>query len=118
MGKSGSLLARFVSNSQFRITQTNRVCPRQLLDAALLAPAVPHAAGRPGRGARCASVAMSGAAVDFTKGDFPLKGASGVAWGNAGSADSNTRDADNLTLTESTWASLEMHAMQALPNLR
>ncbi|KAL8428164.1 hypothetical protein Efla_005507 [Eimeria flavescens] len=46
MGRFPRLVPRLINNFGFHLRQTNRVCPKQLLDAALLAPSLPPAAER------------------------------------------------------------------------
>ncbi|CDJ33578.1 uncharacterized protein EMH_0016660 [Eimeria mitis] len=124
MGKYALLFPRLVNNAQLRITQTAKVCPRQLLDAALLAPPLPSLAASgssplPGtqeapppsmKADSCLSAAAQWRPI-FPQ-TFPPN-----AHLHEGAAKESRVSEHQHAKAERTWEILEMHAVAALPSL-
>ncbi|XP_026192870.1 uncharacterized protein LOC34622836 [Cyclospora cayetanensis] len=117
MGKYSNLVSRLVSNSQLKITQTAKVCPKQLLDAALLAPVVPPHTYSSGRDQAAACLATSGASPSYKRRSLELIGHASEKRNDVGSTISGEPSTEAFTKATSIWATLETHAMLALPSL-
>ncbi|CDJ33021.1 uncharacterized protein EMH_0079420 [Eimeria mitis] len=124
MGKYALLFPRLVNNAQLRITQTAKVCPRQLLDAALLAPPLPSLAASGSsplpdtqeapppsmKADSCLSAAAQWRPI------FPQTFPSNAHLHEGAAKESRVSEHQHAK-AERTWEILEMHAVAALPSL-
>ncbi|CDI74178.1 hypothetical protein, conserved [Eimeria praecox] len=124
MGKYALLFPRLVNNAQLRITQTAKVCPRQLLDAALLAPPVlPRAVSSPSPPSRRQDSSAPSPLADGSRSATTQRVPSSPlsvpyhALQGQGATEANDFSEYQRTRAEHTWAILEMHAVAALPCL-
>ncbi|KAL8455015.1 hypothetical protein Emag_001142 [Eimeria magna] len=108
MGRFARLVPRLVSNWHMRLTQTNRVCAKQLLDSALLAPAVEPSsfAEAPRQKGSAQGELHSGAcAVDSSS-------SSSRSWPGQHALEETSKQHGDI------WAAMESHALLALPTMR
>lgn len=125
MGKYALLFPRLVNNAQLRITQTTKVCPRQLLNAALLAPpllprVVTSSSSSPGRQDSLISSPQADAWRCTVTERTPInhEAVSYNAPQDEPAAKASSVSDNQRTTAERTWEILEMHAVAALPSLR
>lgn len=117
-------MSRLVNNTQLKITQTSKVLPRQLLDAALLAPAVPKVASSAASRFQAKweeEVAMTAESTSNNDGSSfssKQKEAYFVAPQNKALSTCKSPIEIERAKAERTWELLEVHALLALPSLR
>lgn len=118
MGKYALLFPRLVNNAQLLITQTAKVCPKQLLDAALLAPPLlPRDVASPPTSQGTPESPILASLADSWRSTAVLRNPQ-IGLPNSPKDQAKIVSDLQRSKAQRTWAILEMRAVAALPSLR